>query len=175
MFHHVFLGSAEGVELLLEAGANPELCNRVGASPLWNAVYNGHIDVVRQLLLVNVTMAMSSTGRDPSPSDDDIYFYDVPRSPLYVAVDRDRKNIAMLLIESGYNVQRETWLLDRDIPEADNELIRVLTEFCQNPCSLMLLCRNVIRLRLGCGRNIFKKVEQLDIPQRMKEYVTLKY
>ena len=60
-------------------------------------------------------------------------------------------------------MQRETWLLDRDIPEADN------------PCSLMLLCRNVIRLRLGCGRNIFEKVNQLDIPQRMKDYVTLKH
>ena len=147
----------------------------MNASALWNAVYNEHIEVVKQLLLVNVKMEMCSTGRDPSPSDDDIYFYDVPRSPLYVALDNERQDIAMLLIEAGYNVQKETWLIERDLPEEAERLGRVLAEYCQNPCSLMLLCRNKIRSHLGCCRNIFEKVDQLDIPLRLKEFLTLKY
>ena len=168
---YAFTGSTECVKLLLEAGANPQLCGRVNDSALWIAVYKGHIEVVKQLLLVNVKMEMCSTGgRYPRSS-----FYDVPRSPLYVALDHERQDIAMLLIESGYNVQKETWLIERDLPEKAERLGRVLAEYCQNPSSLMLLCRNIIRSYLGCCWNIFEKVDQLDIPLRMKELLALKH
>ena len=171
----VFKGMTEGVRMLLEAGANPELCNRVNASALWNAVYSGHTEVVKQLLLENVKMEVCSTGRDPSPSDEDVYFYDVPKSPIFVAVDRDRSDIAMMLLAAGYNVQKEKWLLEEAVSERDEKLVSALTKYSQSPLSLEMICRTLIRCHMGCCRNISEKVDQLDIPRSMKEFLKLKH
>ena len=95
MHYASYNGMKEGVKLLIQHGANPDARNCVNASPLWNAVYKGHSDLVLELLQANVEMEVDSAGREPWPFESDMNYYDVPRSPLYVAVEHDCKIIVM--------------------------------------------------------------------------------
>lgn len=175
LFYLVQRGSIEGVQLLLENGADPEICDNANTSPLWIAVYHNHKEVVKQLLLANVKMEVSSRGMDRRPWNDQIYyFYDSPKSPLYVAVDKHNLNVARLLIEAGYNVNRETWLIERDFPESEDreEVSDTLMQYVQIPLSLMAICRNYLRRCLG--RDIHQRADTLCIPTSLKNYLTLK-
>ena len=174
LHYAAYNGMVEGVNLLIEYGANPDVCNRVNTSVLWNAVFRNHTDVVYQLLIENVRMEISSRGRDPAPSDVDVYFYGLPKSPLYVAVDKKCRDIVQLLISAGYNIQKETWLLEGDIPKnhENEELLSILMDHIQTPDRLLTICRNTIRQYLG--RNVCKKIERLDIPQHLKNCLALK-
>lgn len=175
LFYLVQRGSAEGVKLLLENGADPEICDSANTSPLWTAVYQNHKEVVKQLLLANVKMEVPSRGMDRRPWNDQIYyFYDSPKSPLYVAVDHHNLDVAVLLIKAGYNVSCEMWLVERDFPESEDweEVSDTLMQYIQIPLSLMALCRN--HLRRCLGRDIHQRVETLCIPSSLKDYVTLK-
>ena len=175
LHYAAYNGMTEGVQLLIEYGANPDVRNRVNASPLWNAVFRGHHGIVKELLEANVNMELTSRGRDPSPSDIDVYFYSVPRSPLFVATDTQRRDIVMLLIAAGYNVHKETWLLDGDIPyrEENTELIGEVSTYIQAPSRLLTLCRNFFRSWFGF--EVGKNVDKLDIPGSLKDYLKLKH
>ena len=168
-------GMIEGVKLLIELGANPDARNRVNASPLWNAEYMGHSDIVQELLQANVEMEVFSTGRDPSPSDTDVYFYDVPRSPLYVSIEADDRNHVMLLIAAGYNIHAEKWFLEGNIPypEDNAPLVSEVARYIQTPNKLLIICRNFFRRMFGLG--VFDKVDRLDIPRTLKDCLKLKY
>ena len=168
-------GMKEGVKLLIEHGANPDARNRVNASPLWNAVYKGHSDIVLELLQANVEMEVFSAGRDPSPSDSDVYFYDVPRSPLYVAIEHDCKIIVMLLIAAGYNIHAEKWFLEGNIPYSEDNapLVSEVTRYIQTPSRLLIICRNFFRSMFGLG--VCDKVDRLEIPSTLKDCLKLKH
>lgn len=167
-------GMTGTVELLLKHGANLNCKNRVGATPLWNAVYCGSLDTVKLLIKENVEMEGSSVGIDQHHQSDNVRFiYEAPKSPLWVAVDRCHYDIAVVLASSGYDIQKEEWLVNSNFPEHfENESVHnALVEICHNPFSLIKLCRGFIRKQLALG--IHKKVEQLDIPVTLRDYLTL--
>ena len=175
LHYAAYNGMTEGLKLLLEYGADPDITNRVNTSVLWNAVYMKHKDVVKQLLVANVEMEISSEGIDQhSQSDEVVFIYDTPRTPLYVAVENESPEIALLLITAGYNIFKEKWLLDGDIPNRENneKLVSILLQYIQTPQRLVAICRNYFRRYFGLG--VFQNVEQLDIPSSLKNYLTLK-
>lgn len=172
-------GMTRTVELLLQYGANPNSCNRVNATPLWNAVYSGHKETVKLLLKENVVMEKASRGIDQHHQSEDVkLIYDLPRSPLWVAVDRGHTAIALLLVTAGYDLHKEDWLLKSRFPAPSHsdQLYSILTRNCQNPSKLISLCRTFIRQQLGLG--ILEKAKSLDIPVMLRDFLTfaeLKY
>ena len=175
LHYSAYNGMAEGVRLLLDYGANPDIWNRINTTVLWNAVYMSHKEVVKQLLVANVEMEIPSVGIDQhSQSDEVVYVFDTPRSPLYIAVSNQSPEIALLLITAGYNIHKEKWLLEGDIPdrEENEKLISILLKYLQTPQRLVATCRNYFRRYFGL--KIFQKVAQLDIPGSLKNYLTLK-
>ena len=175
LFYAANNGLADGVKILLENGADPDVCDNANASVLWTAVFKGQKDIVRQLLIANAKMEIASKGMDSQPWTDQIfYFYDNPKSPLYVAVVKDNLDIAVMLLNSGYNLHNETWLLGGNIPETDKsaELIKKLTNYMQIPLSLYDICRNYFRTNFG--RELQEKVDELSLPTSVKNYLTLK-
>ena len=170
-----YYGMKEGVKLLIEHGANPDARNLVNTSPLWNAVYKGHSDIVLELLQANVEMEVDSAGREPWPFVSDMNCYDVPRSPLYVAVEHDCKIIVMLLIAAGYNIHAEKWFLEGNIPYSEDNapLVSEVTRYIQTPNKLLIICRNFFRSMFGLG--VCDKVDRLDIPRTLKDCLKLKH
>ena len=175
MHYASYNGMKEGVKLLIQHGANPDARNRVNTSPLWNAVYNGYSDIVLELLLANVEMEVFSTGRNPLPSDIDMYFYDIPRSPLYVAIEHDCKIIVMLLIAAGYNIHAEKWFIEGNMPYSEDNapLVSEVTRYIQTPNKLLIICRNFFRSMFGLG--VCDKADRLEIPRTMKDCLKLKH
>jgi len=167
-------GMTRTMELLIEYGADPNCGNRVKATPLWNAVYCGYKETVKFLLKQNVEMERASEGIDQHHHSDNVRFiYEVPRSPLWVAVNRGFSDIALLLVTAGYNIYTEQWLLTSDFPgNPDNDLLHnMLSQNCHTPPKLITACRTFVRKCLGL--RIAEKVEHLEIPASLKSYLTL--
>ena len=162
-------GMKEGVKLLIEHGANTDARNHVNASPLWKAVYMGHSDIVLELLQANVEMEVDSVG------DTIAYYYDVPRSPLYVAIKHDCRIIVMLLIAAGYNIHAEKWFIEGNIPYSEDNapLVSEVARYIQTPNKLLIICRNYFRSMFGLG--VCDKVDRLDIPRTLKDCLKLEH
>ena len=175
LFYAANNGMTDGVRVLLENGANPDVRDCSNASVLWVAVFKGHKDIVKQLLAANVKMEVASRGMDRHPWSDQVYhFYDSPKTPFYVAIEKQLHEITVLLIISGYNLHKEKWLLKGNIQENEKsaEFLNSLTQYMQIPLSLYAICRNYLRQYFG--RELHKTVGKLCLPVSVKNYLTLK-
>ena len=168
------------VRLLIEYGGDPNRCNGVGATPLWNAVYDDCTEVVREFLVADVKMETISFGRDGMASaiGGPEYFYQHPRSPLYVALDNKNRDVVLLLKAAGYDIRKETWIESEPIPhESLNAgLIIDWVASSKSPMSLETLCKMKLRKNLASEPNhdIYGKVERLEISQHLKNCLLLK-
>ena len=166
--------------LLIEYGADPNLRNKVNATPLWYAVFEGSTEVVHELLVANVEMEVMSEGRDPVTPYTviDEVFYPEPRSPLYVALDIGYTDIVLLLKAAGYDIRKETWIQSEPIPNEDLYAPFIVDWIVssKSPDRLENLCKNMLRKNLASepGHDIYKKVEKLDIPQLLKDCLLLR-
>jgi ankyrin repeat protein len=79
-------GDVERVKKLLEKGANPNIQDEVGRTPLRNAAFKGHVDVVKLLL---------EHGADPNIQNE------YGDTPLHMAVYWGRVDVVKLLLEYG--------------------------------------------------------------------------
>lgn len=164
----------DGVRKLLECGADPNCQNSFSATPLWNAIYMKHKNIVKLLLIANVNMEVSSVGiNQHSQSDTAIRIYAEPRSPLYVAVDRGSFEILLLLIAAGYNLHKEAWVFSDDQYPCDCSLNvkSLLKKFAAEPPRLISLCRNFFRKALG--QEIHNEVQDLELPVTLQNYLLL--
>ena len=175
-----FASDPVAVKLLIDYGAVADCLNDVGATPLWNAVYNNCTAVVRELLAADVRMEMCSVGRDGMASAiaDSDHFYDEPRSPLYVALEKKNRDVVLLLKAAGYDIRKETWIQSEPMPHAELNagLIIDWVESSRSPMSLEVLCKIKLRKNLASepNRDIYSKVERLEIPQQLKNGLLLK-
>ncbi|KAG5273326.1 hypothetical protein AALO_G00150150 [Alosa alosa] len=81
-------GNPDCVNLLLLNGANPNLPNVTGHLPIHRAAYDGHLLVLRTLILVTSKRALRLSGQ----------------SPVHSATDGGHAQCLQLLIESGFDV-----------------------------------------------------------------------
>jgi len=182
LLYATYNGMTRCVELLLENGADPNSPNRVGATPLWNAVYMGHKETVKKLLKTNVVMELPSVGIDQyHQSDNVLEIYDVPKTPLWVAVQRGFNDIALLLLAAGYDVHKEMWIYQNNFPEVQNNLNEnqestdvlrsIILHASQNPFKLITMCRKTLRSLFGV--KLMSVVQNLDIPITLQNYLSL--
>lgn len=169
------------VKLLIDYGGDPNHHNGVGATPLWNAVHDNCTEVVYQFLVANVKMDTYSVGRDGKASameGSELFFYHEPRSTLYVALDKKNRDIVLLLKAAGYDIRKENWIESEPIPHEDLNagLIIDWIASSKSPMSLETLCKIKLRKNLASepNRDIYQKVERLEIPQHLKNCLLLK-
>ncbi|XP_050407181.1 ankyrin-1 [Patella vulgata] len=166
------------VRRLIRHGADPDVQNRVCTTPLWNAVHAGSLEIVKILLKRNVTLEVASVGIDQHAQAEEVVFlYSEPKTPMHMIGEKCLIELGRMLIESGYNMAKESWLLDSDVIPKElesNEAFRqYLIEAYNTPQSLLLQSRNFFRKLFG--KHVTVKTEVLNIPVPLKSYITLKY
>lgn len=176
LHYAAFNGNLQCVVDLLDHEADPDALNRLNTTPLWNAVYRSHPEVVKVLLKKNVALNVATVGIEQhAQSDDVITVFDVPSSPLWVAAHQGSAEIALMLITAGCNVAGETWIGRRTFPgksQHDEDLKNLLLFYHRNPRPLLTLCRNY--LRQIAGRSVRRFVRRLEIPDVLRNYITLR-
>lgn len=112
-------GSLELVDLLLEAGANP---NRPKGT-LWLAAKNGHAEIVTRLLQIE------SLDIDALSSEDSVYA-DLGGTALHAAVEKDHADVLRILLDMGTDPNVKTgWLgspLDLALRKQHQNCVNVL-------------------------------------------------
>ena len=187
-FDYLDENEAKIVALLIENGADPDIPNKEGATPLWYAVSQDCFEVVQTLLAAGVKMNIKICGKEPEiPMFDFRGWYSPPegvtQSLLEVALERADADIIKLLIEAGYDIQKETGMLNKESSRnniysyryQDNmyqDLIDDWISSRESPRRLESLCRDKIRKCLG--HKIHRKVEELDIPIPLKNGLLFK-
>lgn len=175
MHYATYNGMTESVKLLLKYGADPNLRNRLNTTPLWNAVYMKHKDVVKFLLTANVDLEVKSCGiNQHAQTDNVVLLYPNEVSPFYVAVQRQLLDILLLLKTAGYNIYSEEWFYRGEFPDGveDNpNLMAILKQFASTPPRLITVCRNFLRKYFG--NKLKERVNELEIPNNLKNYLLL--
>ena len=79
-----------------------------------------------------------------------------------------------LMLEAGYNLQRDRRLTDHFLSKLDveSDLHRWLVREMCTPTRLMYQCRTVIRKAIG-GIKLHEKIKSLNLPPRLVSYVQL--
>ena len=108
-------GNLELVAKLIEHGADVCARNAYQITPVWIAAYRKYPTILK-LLLYNFAdpMVCSSGSRHQSEYRPELY--EKPVSPLYVAVARNSTDCVNILIKAGYEIHKETWLLEGEYP-----------------------------------------------------------
>lgn len=173
LHYAAYNGMTRAVELLIEYGADPNCLSTCKATPLWNAIYKGHKEVVKLLLKLNVEMEVASVGtHQHSHTDEVLHVYESPKSPLWVALDRKKPDIALLLVSAGYNIYKEQWLINSEFqPHFDGRMCSLLVQYIHAPPKLISICRNFYRKYFKL--DIAKRVKLMDIPVTLKRFLTL--
>lgn len=162
-------------KLLVDRGAVVATRNGANVTPVWNAAYGGHIDVLAYLIdAADPPMSVPSRGRDHrcgglwAP-----FIYDVERTPLYVAVDQRHRDVVELLLGcGGVDMRNETWYWSGDFPDgADAELMKLVICAARNTASLSTLVAN--RIRRVLGSRLRNSVSQLQIPALLRGQLLL--
>jgi cytohesin len=112
-------GNAEIVQLLLDAGAEPNEHTKWGEYPLTNAIVRGHTDVVELLLAAGADVDFTYEPRSV-PSEKEGYVIPSHFCPLADAVSGGHEEITELLIRAGAN-------LDPVSPHGDSPLLAAVT------------------------------------------------
>ena len=112
-------GNLEMVAKLIENGADVSARNVYQITPVWISVFRNY-PLILKLLLYNFAdpMVCSSASflENYSPRE----FYENPVSTLYIAVARNSTECVKVLIQGGYEIHKEMWLLCGDYPPEDD-------------------------------------------------------
>ena len=109
-------GNLEMVAKLIEHGADVCARNAYQITPVWIATYRKY-PLILKLLLYNFADPMVCSSGSFHVSDHrHRELYQKPVSPLYVAVARNSTECVNLLIKAGYEIHKETWLLEGEYP-----------------------------------------------------------
>ena len=110
-------GNLEMVAKLIEHGADVRARNAYQITPVWIAAYRNY-PLILKLLLYNFADPMVCSSGSFHDHWRDIY--EKPVSPLYAAVARNSLECVNVLIQAGYEIHKETWLLEGDYPPEHN-------------------------------------------------------
>jgi len=165
--------NVSGIRTLLRLGADGDLVDTCGATPLWHAVYWNKLSMVKELLYAGVRLectAHQDAGRLGLPYSPD-HVLDpstAPCSTLEIAVKKDFTAITRMLLEAGYKLDNYEFILR----VARQKSRCILEEYGSQPLSLFTQARNFVRKR--CGRNIHTLVRDVDLPFRVRDCLLLR-
>ena len=150
----------EIVQMLISYGAHPDFTSRHKLTPLMLATMKGYDHMCRLLLHKNcdVNTNISVTGK----------------SCFFTAIQKGFVSIAKLLVYSGCQLQKESWMYTGSLRTVTSKalMLEFLEELREQPLSLKQLCRTILRVALGHG--IHEKLHRLDYPITLKYYILLK-
>jgi serine/threonine-protein phosphatase 6 regulatory ankyrin repeat subunit B len=138
-------GYPDLTRLLLQNGANPNLADQSGQTPLMWAARNDHIDVVRLLLRAGADVNSEDTRGETA---------------ITWAVKSGDPNVVKRLVDSGAKVSPEDGVSLRDAAKTGNEeLVGVLLAAGANPCAKEWNNQNAIEAAADKGfLNVLKSV-----------------
>ncbi|GAB1606042.1 26S proteasome non-ATPase regulatory subunit 10-like isoform X1 [Argonauta hians] len=150
------------VKCLINHGADPYAMDRLRASAIHYATFYGHSEVISSLIRIGCN------------SNNSVVFGH--GTPLANLVHKKDKKNCKLLLESGYKLDNENWLLDLQKQQSMitnnglNSTINIILNWLQTPRSLSSYCRTVIR-RCMHGAHFQDRISSLPIPDRMQNYL----
>jgi ankyrin repeat protein len=155
-------GDVTILKYLIKNGANLNLKDRMNTSALDCACMRLNIDVIQELI-INGSKCSSCTP----------YTY---HSPLKNLIMNKEYVASRMLIESGYDLKNEEWILKEANRNQNDEFFKWLRHYVQNPLSLLSWCRLKIRSTLNLKANAYLEdnVNQLRIPKLLKDYLMLR-
>ena len=179
------------VKKILEMGANPDLTNIYGLSPLWYAVYNNDKETFFQLIKYGKNFEVKSCGvnyRSFRPDSDMIY--PTPLSPIQVAEDKDFYGMVYFLYCLGVKIETETLsklklkssnfedelklaLKENDQEKLNNiEDFKLLSKEINKPSSLKRQCRNYFSKKYDLDK--LNQITESDFfPKSLKNLILL--
>ena len=195
-------GNLEMVAKLIEHGADVCARNAYQMTPVWIAAYRNY-PLILKLLLHNFADPTVCSSGSFYESDYQLDVYEIPVSPLYVTVAKNSTECVKVLIQAGYELHKETWLLEGEYPPEDGKPLIVPDPLMrryydddeeydlmfankenkvkENTALLNdLLSRPPTLLSLcrtfiwkRTGRRLLTCVSQLGLPKHIEEYLTL--
>lgn len=97
-------------------------------------------------------------------------------SPLEFLLQKKEYKIVKYLIESGYCLSKnEKWLMDStySVKKIDKNALNWVKMNLKNPKSLMNICRQEIRKRLG-NEYVNEKISCLNVTYNVKQYLLMR-
>ena len=157
---------------LLSHGANPNIGNKLGHTPLWLACRNGNVQCVQLLLRANANMNVKVKFSEDTDSC---------TTPVQEALKRRDILTVKSLVTAGCNTSGLGEIIKlvkpyiTDSESLDNVQLKDGIEWLENkiktPKTLEEFAR--IGLREGLGKLPRKKVEKLPLPNIIKSFVNL--
>ena len=178
LHHAVTNGNLEMVEKLIEHDADVCATNDFQITPVWIAAYRNYSEILKLLLynFADPTVCSAGTGG----SIEFLPVHKKPVSPLYIALEWNSTECVNVLIQAGYEIHKEPWLLEHDLlfQKAERnkdckmkENIALLHDLLSRPPTLLSLCRTFIRK--CAGRRLLTSVSELGLPRHLEGYLTL--
>jgi ankyrin repeat protein len=147
---------------LIKNGANLNLKDRMNTSALDCACMRLNIDVIKELI-INGSKCSTCTP----------YTY---HSPLKNLIMNKEYVTSRMLIESGYDLKNEEWILNEANRNENDEFFKWLRKHIRNPLRLLSCCRLKIRSALQDNKTAYLEdnVNQLRIPKLLKDYLMIR-
>ena len=166
-----------GVRALLQLGANTDIPDMCGATPLWHAVFWNKESMIKELIAANAHLECKANENAyklglPSSENyrDAIRQRELHKTPLYTAVEKNFHETVALLLEAGYNCKEDN--LEELVEISRDENKKILVEHLNKPKTLFAATRD--SLRRAYGRRIFAITDQYYLPARVKYCLLLK-
>ena len=178
--HAVLSASADIVDWLLHAGADPRLANHIGVTPLWQSVFDvtsrrkhDQWPIIRRLLMTDCAAELKCRG--PllfAYGNEYVFCYEEPVSAFDVAVDGGCQSTARLLVGAGCQCSTSLMMSSTTTTTVDRDSsVSWLDDLLAESRSLQHLCRLVIRRR--CGLRLESVVASLPLPVQLKSFLLL--
>ena len=112
-------GNLEMVAILIAHGADVCARNVYQITPVWIAAYRNYPAILKLLLYNFANPKVCSFSSSHAYDVREFVtqeLYEIHASPLYVAVARNSTECVNVLIQAGYEIHKEAWLLEGDYP-----------------------------------------------------------
>ncbi|KAK6999613.1 ankyrin repeat domain-containing protein 17 [Biomphalaria glabrata] len=154
------------IEKILTQGASPNETDHFNTLPLWYAVDNLNLPVVKLLLMCNCDF-LSETESVFAPC--------VLCSPMTHAVHKASPVLVQWLVsayaEEGASILRKMNLCNVFHDPDNSEFVSMIHQLVSQPQSLLRQCRRTIRKQMGHGVQVGKKIACLHLPTLLYNYM----
>lgn len=156
------------LELLYNAGANVDVQDNYGNTPLHVAIATENFEALLWFLNQNCRLDLEARPPDLAPGVFSCLQGRLSLTPLLLALHFSNRRVVQLLVACGCKYYSLSWVLP--YIQQYTLLHEFMLEALSKPHSLQASCRQLVRKCIG--RDIKKKVEQLTyLPQSIRRYI----